>query len=315
MGVMIAARRVYRLRPLRQCSSKRPLMASPMPSWWKTTAVQVGRVITGSSSAIMPCSPSKTASFMGSDSAMRTATPAAMYSVRRWRCSSSSAPPPLHQQTAGSPARSCLFHQLFVEGIDGVGRPRKFHVLAFDFCQHAAVLRGGLSGLGDDAQEIERATAPASLGIERFEVFDEGAASAVIIGQILFEYLTLAPQVAGNRQTGLHRGEELRLLLHHLRKTLFHQAVEDLVDFLSGHVGTSRQFQRFELVMSQKHQVRPRFVRIEPKLLQSPPESLKVNFGQFLAHSPFHLTKARGDLWCQANRKAICDVKSQLRRN
>ncbi len=36
-----------------------------------------GRVITGSSSAIMPCWPSNTASFMGSESAWRTSTPAA----------------------------------------------------------------------------------------------------------------------------------------------------------------------------------------------------------------------------------------------
>src|ERR1035438_6723580 len=40
-----------------------------------------------------------------------------------------------------------------------------------------------------------------------------------------------------------------------------------------------------------KHQVRPRFVRVEPKLLQAPPEPLKVNFGQFLAHSLSTLAK------------------------
>src|SRR5271157_5971591 len=108
----------------------------------------------------------------------------------------------LEQQTAGYAARAGLFHQLFVEGIDSVGRARKLHILAFHFGQHAAVLRGGLGGLGNDAQKIERAPSPASLGVERLEIFDEGAAGAAAIGQVLFQDLTLAPQVSGNCETG-----------------------------------------------------------------------------------------------------------------
>src|ERR1035437_9729193 len=75
----------YRSVPRRHRSSNSAFIASPMPSCWNTTAVQVGRVITGSSSASMPFSPSNTASFMGSDSAIRTCTPLATYSTSRCR--------------------------------------------------------------------------------------------------------------------------------------------------------------------------------------------------------------------------------------
>jgi len=56
-------------------------------------------------------------------------------------------------------------------------------------------------------------------------------------------------------------------------------------------VRARRQFQCFELVVAQKYQIRPRFVSIEPKLLQPSPEPLKVDFGQFFAHNHFTLAK------------------------
>jgi hypothetical protein len=113
---------------VRQCSSNSPFIASPMPSCWNTTAVQVGRVITGSSSAIMPFCPSNTASFMGRESAIRTCTPLATYSlqplavglVERRR---------FQQQPARHAAHAGLLHQLFVQRIHGVGRAGELQVL------------------------------------------------------------------------------------------------------------------------------------------------------------------------------------------
>ena len=60
-------------------------MASPMPECSNTIAVQVGRVITGSSSASNPREPSNTASFIGSESVWATSTPDDSYSPSRWR--------------------------------------------------------------------------------------------------------------------------------------------------------------------------------------------------------------------------------------
>jgi hypothetical protein len=45
--------------------------------------------------------------------------------------------------------------------------------------------------------------------------------------------------------------------------------------------------------MAQQHQVRTRFVSIEPNLLQPPPEPLKINLGQFFAHVLLTLSKAQ----------------------
>ena len=76
------------------------------------------------------------------------------------------------------------------------------------------------------------------------------AAGAAVIGQLLFQNLPLAPQIAWNRQARLDRRKQLGLLLHHLRKPLLHEAVQDFVDLLPRHVRARRQFQRFELVMA-----------------------------------------------------------------
>jgi hypothetical protein len=43
--------------------------------------------------------------------------------------------------------------------------------------------------------------------------------------------------------------------------------------------------------MSEQHQVRTRFVGIEPKLLQATPEALKTGLSQFFAHIHFTLPK------------------------
>src|SRR5260370_2739489 len=61
-----------------------------MPWCSKTIAVQVGFVITGSSRAMSPRWPSKSASFIGSAGASATLTPSALNSASRWRCLSSS---------------------------------------------------------------------------------------------------------------------------------------------------------------------------------------------------------------------------------
>ena len=267
-------------------------MASPMPSWRKTTAVQVGRVITGSSKAIMPCWPSNTASFMGSESAMRTSTPQAMYSPRRWRCSSSSEPASSSRRQAAPERRAC-FTSFSSQGIHGVGRAGKLHVFPFHLGEHAPVFGGGLRGFGDDAQEIQRAAAALALGVQRFQVVDQGRSSAARSSASSCSSTSpLSGQISGNRQAGLHGGEELGLFLHHLRETPFHQAVQHLIDLLPGDVGARGQLQRLEAGMPEQHQVGTRFVGVQPKLLQAPPEALKTGLRQFFAHIPFTLPDA-----------------------
>ena len=67
-----------------------------------------------------------------------------------------------------------------------------------------------------------------------------------MIRQLLLDRLALAAQVAGNGQARFHRREQLGALLHHLGEAFFHQAVQNLVNFLARHVGARRQFQRLE---------------------------------------------------------------------
>ena len=103
----------------------------------------------------------------------------------------------LQQEAAGNSGRAGLFDQLFVQGIDGVGRARKLQVLLFDFRQHAAVFGGGLRRFGHDAQKVQGAAAALSFRVDRLQVVDEAGSGADIVGQFLFQYEALAAQVAG----------------------------------------------------------------------------------------------------------------------
>ena len=240
--------------------------------------------MTGSRRASMPCWLSKTASFMGRESAIRTWMPAATYSLRRWRCSSSSVAASSSRRHDTPPEAACLT-SFSSKRIDGVGRARELHVLVLDLRQHAPVFGGGLRGLAHDAQEIQRATAALAFGVERLQIVDQTRSGAHIVGQCLLQHEALAAQVSGQRQARLHGGEELGLLLDHLRKPLFDEAVENLVDLLARDVRARRQFQRLEPRMTEQHEIRTRLISVEPKLLQAPPEPLKVDFRQFFAHN------------------------------
>ena len=172
----------------------------------------------------------------------------------------------------------------------------------FHLHQHAPVFGGGLRRFGDNAQEIQRAASALAFGVQRLQVVDQRPAGTAVVGQFLFQVLPLAGEVSGNRQARLDRREELRLLLDHLGEALFHQAVQNFVDFLPRHVRPRRQFQRFEFRVAQQHEVRPRLVSIEPKLLQASPKALKINFGQFFAHIHLTLSKPGSlSLTCQSN--------------
>jgi hypothetical protein len=113
---------------------------------------------------------------------------------------------------------------------------------------------------------------------------DQPGAGAALVGEFLFEQRALARQEAGNSETGLDRGEELGLLLHHLGKTFFDQAVEHFVDFLPRHMRAGGKFEGLEFWMAEQHQVRAGFVSVQTESLQPAPKSLKFHLGQFVAH-------------------------------
>ena len=275
----------YRSVPRRQRSSNSAFIASPMPSCRNTTAVQVGRVITGSSSASMPFCPSNTASFMGSDSAMRTCTPLATYSTSRCRWAVSSDADSSSSRHA-TPLWPACFTSFSSSGSTAYGGRENSRYSCFTSISMRRYSAAGLRRFGHNAQEVQRAASALAFGVERLQVVDQSAAGAAVVGEFLFQDLPFAGQVSGNRQAGLHRREELRLLLDHLGESLLHQAVQYFIDFLPRHVRPRRQFQRLELRMAQQHEVRPRLVSIEPKLLQASPKPLKINFAQFFAHTP-----------------------------
>ena len=127
-----------------------------------------------------------------------------------------------------------------------------------------------------------------------FEIVDQRGAGAAVVGQLLLQRLPFAAEIAGNRQARLDGREQLGLLLDHLREALLHQAVQHLVDLLPRYVRARGQFQRLELGVAEQHQVGPRFVSVQPKLLQPSPEPLKINLGQFFAHILFTLSKPEG---------------------
>ena len=126
------------------------------------------------------------------------------------------------------------------------------------------------------------------------QVVDQGRPGAAVVRQLLLQGLPLAAEISGDGQAGLDGGEQLGLFLDYLGKPLLDQAVQNLIDLLTGYVGARCQFQRLELRMAKQHQVGSRFVGVQPELLQPPPESLKVDLGQFIAHLLFTLAKPCG---------------------
>ena len=198
---------------------------------------------------------------------------------------SSSSDAALEQQPAGDAARARLLHQLLVERIDRVRRLGELQVLFLHLGQHPAVLRGRLRGLGDDAQEIERAAAALPFRVQGGLRSSIRAVPARPLSvSSCSSRAAVCGMITGNRKAGFHGRKELGLFLDDLREAFFYEAVQNLVDLLPRHVRARGQFQRFEFGMTEQHQIRPGFVRIQPELLQPSPEPLKIDLGQFFAH-------------------------------
>ena len=168
-----------------------------------------------------------------------------MYSLRRWRWSSSSAPASSSRRQA-TPFDPACFTSFSWSGSTAYGGRENSRYSSLHLRQHAAVFGGGLCRLGHDPQKIQRSAPALAFRIQGLQIIDQGCAGAAVVGQFLFQSLALAAQVTGDRQARLDRREQLRLFLHHLGKSLFHQGIQYFVDLLAGNVGARRQLQRLE---------------------------------------------------------------------
>ena len=103
---------------------------------------------------------------------------------------------------------------------------------------------------------------------------------ALLLVEQAFLIFLLPLQVGRDGERGLHGAEEFSLLLHDLRETLFHQTVEDLVDFLAGDLRAGGEFEGLEARVADQHKIGARLVGVQADLLQPPPEFFVLDIRQ-----------------------------------
>ena len=198
-----------------------------------------------------PAAAIEQASFIGNDVPaalpLRPAsTPASSGDARRRAYADSSS-----SRHVTPPSRACLT-SCSSSGSTAYGGRENSTYSDCDFGEHPAVLGGGLRRLGDDAQKIERAPSALAFRIERRSSHRSAALAARLwsVSSCSIAW-RLRREKSGYRQARLYSREQLGLFLDYLGESLFHQAVQYLVNFLPRNVRPRRQFQRLEFGMTQ----------------------------------------------------------------
>ena len=154
------------------------------------------------------------------------------------------------EEAAIDTAGGGIFDELLVERVDSEGRAREFDVFASGGGQHATVMDGRLHGVVDETEEVEGAAAVLAFEEGGAQVFDEAAGEARLFGEIVLQHFAAAAEIGWDGEAGVDGGEELGALLDDLRKALFYQAIEHLIDLLARHMGARGEFQGFEAWMA-----------------------------------------------------------------
>ena len=143
---------------------------------------------------------------------------------------------------------------------------------------------GGLAGIGDDAEIVERATAALCGSIRSSEFIGESESVERPLFDFLLESGFTAGEIAAEGESGFDGGEELGALLDDASKAFVDEGVEDFVNFLAGHLSAGGELQCFESRVAEQHQIGAGFVGVEANLLQAAPVALIFSPWEFSRH-------------------------------